>query len=83
MADSDNISEHMQVVGSDGEHVGTVDHVERGRIKLTRNDPASGGEHHYIEPDQVRTVDDRITLDRPADEVRRSWQADNDQRGMR
>ena len=43
------IREHMKVVGSDGGHVGTVDRIEGDRIKLTKNDPAAKGEHHYIE----------------------------------
>ncbi len=43
-----NIREHMRVVGSDGFHVGTVDKVEGRTILLTRDDPASGGEHHQI-----------------------------------
>jgi hypothetical protein len=32
------IKEHMEVVGSDGQHVGTVDGVEDDRIKLTKSD---------------------------------------------
>lgn len=32
----------MPVVGSDGGHVGTVDKVEDGRIKLTKEDDPSG-----------------------------------------
>jgi hypothetical protein len=41
------IKEHMEVVGSDGVHVGTVDHVEgQDMVKLTKTDPDSGGEHH-------------------------------------
>ena len=86
MADTGNTSsirERMEVVGSDGQHVGTVDHVEGGRIKLTRNDPAAGGEHHYIQSDQVRSVGSRVELHGSADEVRRSWQSDDPQLGMR
>jgi len=40
---SDHIREHMEVVGSDGKHIGTVDHVEGSRLKLTKSDPSSGG----------------------------------------
>src|ERR687890_2862276 len=36
------VQEHMEVVGSDGGHVGTVDHVEGDRIKLTRKDDPDG-----------------------------------------
>jgi len=31
-----DIKEHMEVIGADGVHVGTVDKVEGGRIKLTK-----------------------------------------------
>ena len=31
------------MVGSDGTHVGTVDHVDNGEIKLTKKDPAGWG----------------------------------------
>jgi hypothetical protein len=31
----DRIKEHMEFFGADGVHVGTVDRVENGKIKLT------------------------------------------------
>jgi len=45
------IKEHMEVIGADGVHVGTVDHVDGTRIKLTKKDSGEGshkGHHHYI-----------------------------------
>ena len=42
----------MEVIGADGVHVGTVDRVENGRIKLTRADSGEGrhkGHHHFID----------------------------------
>ena len=33
MTDLSNIREHMEVIGADGAHVGTVDKVEGDRIK--------------------------------------------------
>ncbi|HWJ60075.1 MAG TPA: DUF2171 domain-containing protein [Sphingomicrobium sp.] len=64
MAGFDEIREHMEVVGADGVHVGTVDHLDGDRIKLTRKDSGVAHEdhHHYIprglfaeiEGDQVR-----------------------------
>jgi hypothetical protein len=45
------IKEHAEVIGADGVHVGTVDRVEGGRIKLTRADSGLGshkGHHHYV-----------------------------------
>jgi hypothetical protein len=83
MADTSRIREHMEVVGSDGQHVGTVDGVEGGnQIKLTRSDPSAGGEHHFISADLVSEVGDRVRLSRPADEVRRTWRSAGDA-GMR
>lgn len=61
MADLSQIKEHMNLIGADGVHVGTVDHVDGNRIKLTKND--SGDQHHHwisgglvagIEGDTVR-----------------------------
>ena len=46
------IKEHMEVIGADGVHIGTVDKVEGNRIKLTKKDSGEGshkGHHHFIE----------------------------------
>ncbi|MEH3035678.1 MAG: DUF2171 domain-containing protein [Sphingomonas adhaesiva] len=53
MADASQIKEHAEVIGADGVHVGTVDHVDGDRIKLTKNDSPStqdgqGAKHYYI-----------------------------------
>ena len=48
MADLSAIKEHMEVIGADGAHLGTVDKVEGGRIKLTRADSGSHGDHHHF-----------------------------------
>lgn len=45
MADLSQIKEHANVIGADGVHVGTVDHVQGDRIKLTKQD--SGDQHHH------------------------------------
>lgn len=47
-----DIKEHMEVIGADGVHVGTVDKLEGNRIKLTKKDSGEGshkGHHHYID----------------------------------
>ncbi|MCT8001397.1 hypothetical protein QE385_002669 [Sphingomonas sp. SORGH_AS 950] len=67
MVDVSQIKEHAEVIGADGVHVGTVDHVQGDRIKLTKNDSpqtedGQGAKHHYlpiglvaeVEGDQVR-----------------------------
>ena len=49
--DLKQIRQHMEVIGADGGHIGTVDHMQGDRIKLTRRDSGSGshqGHHHYI-----------------------------------
>ena len=74
MVDVSQIKEHASVVGSDGAHVGTVDNVDAGEIKLTKSDAEAGGLHHYIPVDFVQSIDgDTVHLDRPADEVKREW----------
>ena len=75
MADGASIEEHMEVVGLDGEHVGTVDYVVGDRIRLTKNDPAAGGRHRYIPVDMVALVEGEVRLTRPARQVRQQWQA--------
>lgn len=52
-----HIRERMEVVGSDGKHVGTVDHLEGNRVKLTKSDPTAKDQHHYLGIDQVARVE--------------------------
>jgi hypothetical protein len=55
-----NIKEHMEVIGADGVHVGTVDRVENGKIKLTKADSGEGkhkGHHHFIDLGLVAGVE--------------------------
>lgn len=74
MADAAAIREHMEVLGSDGGHVGTVDKVEGQRLKLTRNDPAAQGEHHYIHLDMVAAVEGgEVRLTRTAAQAKDEW----------
>lgn len=68
------IRQHMQVVGSDGRHVGTVDDVEGDEIKLTRRDPAAGGQHHLIPLSSVDSIEaDKIRLNETAEQTRALW----------
>jgi hypothetical protein len=58
MADLSKIIEHMEVIGADGAHVGTVDKVEGDRIKLTRGNSGSHQDHHhYISGGLVAAVE--------------------------
>jgi hypothetical protein len=71
-----DIKEHMEVIGSDGKHVGTVDHMEGAdKIKLTKGDPQSGGQHHLIPVRLVERVDDKVHLNKPARQAMLEWQA--------
>ena len=68
------IREHMNVVGSDGGHVGTVDRIEGDRIKLTKSDPAAQGMHHYIELSQIDSVKDgEVCLSQKAAEAKKPF----------
>jgi hypothetical protein len=51
-----DIREHMEVVDSEGQHVGTVDKLEGERIKLTKTD-SRDGQHHFVDKKQVASVD--------------------------
>jgi hypothetical protein len=67
------VTEHMDVVGSDGAHVGTVDKVRGDRILLTKSDQDAGGHHHSIPSRWIQSVDDRVTLRKTADEAHAHW----------
>ncbi len=57
---TETIKEHMEVIGADGVHVGTVDRVVGNRIKLTKADSGLGshkGHHHYIDLGLVAEVE--------------------------
>ena len=67
------VNEHMEVVGSDGSHVGTVDKVRGDRILLTKSDSDSGGHHHSIPSRWIQSVDDRVMLRKSAAEAQAHW----------
>jgi hypothetical protein len=69
-----DIREHMEVIGSDGEPVGTVDYMDgTDRIMLAKSHPASGGKHHVIPIDWVEYVDDGVHLSKSSLDVMRHW----------
>lgn len=71
MANTDGIREHMEVIGADGVHLGTVDRVDGDRIKLIRADAGAGsheGHHHYVPAGLVAGVEgDQVRLSANAD----------------
>ena len=71
---TENIRAHMKVIGADRQPVGTVDHIDGDRIKLAKNDPQAGGQHHYIPADWVESVDgDQVCLRQNASEACQQW----------
>jgi len=76
------IREHMAVVGSDEEHVGTVDHVLLDRIILTKGD-SEDRQHHSLSCALIDRVEgDRVVLDKPAEEAKRQLLGETRERGF-
>ncbi len=67
-----DIQVHMDVVGSDGQPVGKVDHLEGvDKIKLTKDE----GKHHFITYDVVEGVEGgKVRLNKPAQQVKQEWE---------
>ena len=71
-----DIKEHMEVLGADGKHVGTVDCTKGDdKIVLTKSDPQSGGQHHVIPVAWVAKVDAHVHLNKSAKDATTQWQA--------
>ena len=54
------IAQNMEVIGADGVHLGTVEAVVDGRIKLSKCDSGEGshaGHSHFIDLGLVATVE--------------------------
>ena len=78
MDETPEIQEHMEVLGSDGKHVGIVDSLDDpDRIKLTRHDPKSGNKHHFIPLDWVDHVDSCVHLNKSSRDAMAQWQAEH------
>ena len=66
------IRENLEVLGSDGVHVGVVDHLEsNGEVRLAKDD--AGGEHHYIPLGWVVHVEMKVHLNQSGAEARARW----------
>ena len=77
MVKGSQIKERMEVIGSDGRHVGTVDHLEGSdRIKLTKNDSQAAGKHHFIALNAVAKIEGgKVQLNKPSPTVFLEWQS--------
>ncbi len=63
MADASAIRDHMEVIGADGSHIGTVDHLDGDRIKLTKKDRGAGDKHHWLPVAMVADVEgDKVRM---------------------
>ena len=77
------IQEHMEVVGEDEKHVGTVDKVVGDRIILAKSDPDSGGAHHSLSCSDIGRIEgNRVYLDCSADEARNRWRDESRNRAL-
>lgn len=74
--DINEIRPHAEVIGSDLQHVGRVDHLEgTGQLKLERHDAAAGNRHHLIPMEWVDAISDgRVVLNKSAADAQRQWQ---------
>jgi hypothetical protein len=57
---NNRVKKHMEVIGADGVHIGTVDRVGNGKIRLAKADSGEGnhkGHHHFIDLGFVADVE--------------------------
>jgi hypothetical protein len=57
---NNRVKKNMQVIGADGVHIGTVDRVTGGRIRLVKTDSGEGqhkGHNHYIDLGLVADIE--------------------------
>lgn len=64
---------NQEVVGSDGQHVGTVDKVRGDRIILTKSDADAGGHHHSVPCSWITNVGDKVEINKTAEEAHQQW----------
>jgi len=77
------IREHMEVIGNDDLHVGTVDRIAGDRIILAKSDPDSGGVHHSLSCSDIdRIEDDRVILDCSSEQARQRWRDESRSRAL-
>lgn len=76
------VEEHQEVLGSDGAHIGTVDHIRGDRILLTKSDRDAGGHHHSIPSSWIQTVDDKVHLAKTAEQAKQAWRDEERSGGL-
>jgi hypothetical protein len=71
MIQPNQIKANMPVVCSENGQFAVVDHMQgKDSIKLTRD---KEGQHHYIPLSWVKSVDDKVHVDRTGDQAMRDW----------
>lgn len=81
MIDKSKITEHAEILGSCGRHVGTVDHVEGDFIKLTSSD-SEDGQHHYLPISAVASVEEGKVITTMNHQAARSLLQDSPEAGL-
>ncbi|MBA3678280.1 MAG: DUF2171 domain-containing protein [Sphingosinicella sp.] len=76
------VTEQMEVIGSDGEKIGTVDKVRGDRIVLTKNDENAGGHHHSIPCSWVEKVEDKVIVNKSQEEAMNAWRDEERNRAL-
>lgn len=77
------VQEHQEVVGSDGEHVGTVDKVAGDRLILTKTDKDAGGHHHSIPSRWIDKIEaGQVVLEKTADQAKQAWREADDNQAL-
>ena len=71
MINANQIKPNTPVVCSNNGQFGVVDHMEGAdTIKLNKD---SHGQHHYIPMSWVKSVDDKVHIDRPGAQAMKEW----------
>ena len=73
MINASMIKEHLEVVGSDGGHVGRVDHVMGDQFELAKMYLGSGVIQHMIPVSWVDHIDEHVHLNMTKDEAKARW----------
>ncbi len=77
------VREHMEVVGNDDEHVGTIDRTAGDRLILTKSDPESGGVHHSLSCADIDRIEgDKVILDCSASDAKQRWRDESRSRAL-
>ena len=77
------IREHMEVLGNDNEHVGTVDRLAGERIILAKSDEGAGGVHHSLMCTAIDRIEgDKVILETTAEQAKAVWRDENRDRAL-